>query len=323
MPPGSALEIFPTSLHHGDMRLRCLSILFLLTSLAFADIVEDVQAALAQRNFAAADSQLQAYRAQHGVDPAYLEALSWTARAALDTNQLQQADTAAKQTETLARELLRKRSLDAEPHLPIALGAAFEVQAQVLAAHGQNAQAAALLRHALVSYGNTSISPRLHKNLNLLSLTTLPAPPLNTAEYLGSRPVSLSQLKGSPVLLFFWAHWCGDCKYEGPIITRLSSEFAPKGLTVLAPTQLYGYAARGADAKPKDEITYIGQVWQQYYPGLQSVPVPISKTNFTNYGASTTPTLVLVDRKGRVALYHPGLMQYDDLRSAIEKTMSN
>jgi thiol-disulfide isomerase/thioredoxin len=305
------------------MRLRCLSILLLLTSLAFADIVEDVRAALAQRNFAAADSQLQAYRAQHGVDPAYLEALSWTARAALDTNQLQQADTAAKQTETLARELLRKRSLDAEPHLPIALGAAFEVQAQVLAAHGQNAQAAALLRHALVSYGNTSISPRLHKNLNLLSLTTLPAPPLNTAEYLGSRPVSLSQLKGSPVLLFFWAHWCGDCKYEGPIITRLSSEFAPKGLTVLAPTQLYGYAARGADAKPKDEITYIGQVWQQYYPGLQSVPVPISKTNFTNYGASTTPTLVLVDRKGRVALYHPGLMPYDDLRSAIEKTMSN
>jgi thiol-disulfide isomerase/thioredoxin len=323
MLPGSALETFPTSLHHGDMRVHRLSILLLLSSLAFADIVDDVRAALAQRNFAAADSQLQTYRAQHGVDSAYLEALSWTARAALDANQLQQADAAAKQTETLARELLRKRSLDAEPHLPIALGAALEVQAQVLAAHGQNAQAAALLRHALVSYGNTSISPRLHKNLNLLSLTTLPAPPLSTSEYLGTRPVSLSQRKGAPVLLFFWAHWCGDCKYEGPIISRLSSEFAPKGLTVLAPTQLYGYAAKGEDAKPKDEIAYIGQVWQQYYPGLQSVPVPISKTNFTNYGASTTPTLVLVDRKGRVALYHPGLMQYDDLRSAIEKTMSN
>ena len=144
----------------------------------------------------------------------------------LAANQLDQADAAAKQTEALARQLLQKRSLDAEPHLPIALGAALEVQAQVLAAHGQNAQAAALLRHALVSYGNTSISPRLHKNLNLLSLTAQPAPALSTSEYLGSRPVPLSQLKGSPVLLFFWAHWCGDCKYEGPIITRLSSEFA-------------------------------------------------------------------------------------------------
>jgi len=305
------------------MRFRLFAILFLLSSFAFADIVEDVRVALAHRNFAAADSQLQTYRAQHGVDPAYLEALSWTAREALDTNQLDQADNAAKQTEALARQLLRKRSLDAEPHLPIALGAAFEVQAQVLAAHGLNAQAATLLRRALVSYGNTSISPRLHKNLNLLSLTSQPAPPLSTSEYLGTRPVPLSQLKGSPVLLFFWAHWCGDCKYEGPIISRLSSEFASKGLTIVAPTQLYGYAAQGEDAKPKDEITYIGQVWQHYYPGLQSVPVPISKTNFTNYGASTTPTLVLVDRKSRVTLYHPGLMQYEDLRSAIEKTLSN
>ena len=122
------------------------AILLLLSSLVFADIVNDVRTALAQRNSAAADSQLQTYRTQHGVDAAYLEALSWTARAALDANDLQQADSVAKETETLARQLLQKRSLDAEPHLPIALGAALEVEARVLAAHGQNAQAAALLR---------------------------------------------------------------------------------------------------------------------------------------------------------------------------------
>jgi len=317
------LESFLTSLHHGGMRLRYFAILLLLSSLGFADVVVDVRTALAQRNFAAADSALQAYRIQHGVDPAYLEALSWTAREAVAANQLEKADAAAKQTETLARQLLRKRPLDAEPHLPVALGAAFEVQAQVLMAHGQNTQATTLLRRALATYGSTSIGPRLHKNLNLLTLTSQPAPPLTTSEYLGSRPAPLSQLKGSPVLLFFWAHWCVDCKYEGPIISRLSSEFAPKGLTVLAPTQLYGYTAKGEDATPKDEIAYIGQVWQHYYPGLQSVPVPISKTDFTNYGASTTPTLVLVDRKGRVALYHPGLMEYDDLRAVIEKILSN
>jgi thiol-disulfide isomerase/thioredoxin len=310
------------------MRLiRHFTILLLLSSssfssFVFADIVEDVRAALAQRNFAASDSELQKYRAQHGIDPAYIEALSWTARAALAADQLEQADATAKQIETMVRQQLQKRPLDAEPHLPIALGAALEVQAQVLAARGQNRQAAALLQRALVNYRNTSISPRLHKNLNLLSLTAQPALPLSTEEYLGARPVPLSQLKGSPVLLFFWAHWCGDCKYEGPIVSRLSSEFASKGLAVLAPTQLYGYAAKGEDAKPKDEITYIAQVWRQYYPALQSVPVPISKTNFTNYGASTTPTIVLLDRKGRVALYHPGLMPYEDLRAALEKVVA-
>ena len=68
-------------------------------------------------------------------------------------------------------------------------------------------------------------------------------------------------------------------------------------------------------------MAYIGQVWQHYYPALQDVPVPVSKANFDRYGASTTPTLVLIDRRGRVALYHPGLMSYDELRSAIEKAM--
>src|SRR5579863_6721338 len=308
------------------MKLRVFSALLLISALvglSSADIIEDLRSTLEARNFPAADAQLSNYRAQHGIDPLYIEALSWEARAALSANLLDQAQKYAQQTELLAREQLHHRSLDSEPHLPIALGAALEVQAQVLAAHSQNRQAAALLQHALATYGTTSIAPRLHKNLNLLNLTAQPALPLSTDEYLGARPVPLSQLKGSPVLLFFWAHWCGDCKYEGPIISQLSSEFAPKGLAVLAPTQLYGYVAKGEDAKPKEETAYIGEVWQRFYPGLQSVPVPISKTNFTNYGASTTPTLVLLDRKGRVALYHPGLMQYDDLKAAIEKTLSN
>jgi hypothetical protein len=32
--------------------------------------------------------------------------------------------------------------------------------------------------------------------------------------------------------------------------------------------------------------------------------------------------LVLLDRSGRVALYHPGVMPYDELRSAVEKVVS-
>ena len=69
----------------------------------------------------------------------------------------------------MALEQLKQRSLDAEPHLPIALGAALEVQSQVLAARGQRTQAMAVLQAALRTYGNTSIHDRLQKNLNLLS----------------------------------------------------------------------------------------------------------------------------------------------------------
>ena len=70
-------------------------------------------------------------------------------------------------------------------------------------------------------------------------------------------------------------------------------------------------------------MAYIDSVRQRYYAGLLDMPVPVSKANFNTYGASTTPTLVLLNRSGRVALYHPGAMPYDDLRSAIEKVVNN
>jgi thiol-disulfide isomerase/thioredoxin len=306
-----------------DMTPRLFGILVLLSSLSFAGIIEDVRTSLARNNFTAGDAELQTYRTQQGVTPEYLEALSWMARASLAANQIDRAESYATQTETLSRQLLLKRSLDSDPHLPAALGAALEVRAQVLAAQGQQTQAVALLQRSLATYGNTSIRARLQKNLNLLSLTGHPAPSLAITQYIGPKPVALSQLKGSPVLLFFWAHWCPDCKNEAPILASLSSEFVSKGLTVVAPTQLYGYAAQGEDAKPKDEFAYAEHVWQHFYPGLQAAPVPVSKENFNRYGASTTPTLVLLDRNGRVSLYHPGVMSYDDLRSAIEKVLPN
>jgi thiol-disulfide isomerase/thioredoxin len=289
---------------------------------SIAGVADGVRNQLARNDFAAAEAELQTYRNQHGVTPDYLEGLSWMARASLKANRLDRADTFARQTETLSRQLLLKRALDAEPQLPIALGAALEVQAQALASQGKQAQAVALLRRSVATYGNTSIQARLQKNLNLLALTGQPAPPIKVTRYLGAKPSTLAQLNGSPVLLFFWAHWCGDCKAEGPVIAQLRSEFGPRGLTLLAPTQLYGYRAQGEDAQPKDELAYIERVWQHFYPALQNVPVPVGKENFNQYGASTTPTLVLVDRTGRIALYHPGVMPYNELRAAIEKEIA-
>jgi thiol-disulfide isomerase/thioredoxin len=293
-----------------------------LVTPAWAGIVEDVRQALAQNGFSTAEAELNSYRAKNGVGGEYVEAYSWMARAALDARDYDQAAAYAKQTSALAIEQLKRRPLDAEPHLPLALGAAIEVESQVLTARGQRRQATAVLQSALDTYGKTSIRARLQKNLNLLSFEGKPAPALRAEQFLGSKPPTLAQLKGSPVLLFFWAHWCGDCKAEAPIVTQLRTEFAPKGLTVLGPTRLYGYTAQIENATPSDELAYIDAVRHRFYAGLLDMPVPISKYNFETYGASTTPTLVLLDRTGKVAMYHPGALPYDQLKIEIEKVVA-
>jgi thiol-disulfide isomerase/thioredoxin len=304
------------------MLLRILLASLLLTASAWAGVVDDVRLALARNNFSAAESVLNSYRSQQGVNPEYLEAYSWMARVALDQGQYDQASAYAKQTKSFVLEQLKQRSLDSDPHLPIALGAALEVQSQALAARGQRTQAVALLQSALRTYGNTSIHDRLQKNLNLLSLQGRPAPPLKSDEFLGAKLPLPAELKGSPVLLFFWAHWCSDCKAEAPIITQLRSEFSGQGLQVIGPTRLYGYTAQIEHASASDELGYIDAVRHRFYAGLLDMPVPISRYNFDTYGASTTPTLVLLDRTGRVAMYHPGALPYAELRAEIEKVVA-
>lgn len=289
---------------------------------AQSDLIGDIRSDLGQNSFSAAEAELRDYKSKHGVTPDYLEALSWMARGAAAMKQWDQATGYATETRTLAEQQLTKRKLDAEPHLPMAVGAAYEVLAQGMAEKGHVAEAERLLRTALARYGSTSIGPRLQKNLNLLALVGRPAPALQATQFLGPKPPALASLKGSPVLLFFWAHWCVDCKAEVPVIVRLRQEFASQRLVVIGPTQLYGYAAQGNDATPAQERNYIDAVRQQYYSKLLDMPVPLSKANFNTYGASTTPTLVVLNRAGQVAMYHPGAMSYAELREAIQNAVA-
>ncbi len=45
--------------------------------------------------------------------------------------------------------------------------------------------------------------------------------------------ISLSDFRGKPVLINFWATWCKFCRYEMPYLQQIYEEWSDKGLVVL------------------------------------------------------------------------------------------
>jgi thiol-disulfide isomerase/thioredoxin len=298
------------------------SSLLLVSAIGAADIpiiVYQVRLAAANGDLRNARLELKQYREALGVTPEYIEALSWVGRGEFVARNYAAAEQNAEEVRKLCLERLAKRKLDADASLPAALGASIEIQAQSAAAAGRRTEAVVFLRSESTRWRDTSIRARIQKNLNLLTLEGKPAPALELTQSLaGHKAQSLAAHRGHPVLLFFWAHWCADCKLEIPIVNKIRQTYGPRGLVVIAPTQHYGYVAGGQDAARDVETRYIGDVFSRYYSQLGAVEIPVSEENFMRYGVSTTPTLVLIDARGMVRLYNPGNLSYEQLASKIE-----
>jgi thiol-disulfide isomerase/thioredoxin len=284
------------------------AILLLFAYCCSAQLVPYVQALVTRGDMPDAQNLTAQFRRQYGSTPEALAAMSWLARGELNARQYDKAMTDAEEVERLVKSSLGARKLDGDPYSPLALGTSYEVQAQALVALKRRSEALQLLQNAERDWRGSSILGRLQKNVLLLTLVGHPMPEIRGVP---------NTWRGKPVLLFFWAQWCPDCKVDGPIIAKLATEFEPKGLVVIAPTRFYGYTATAENVSPADEKRVIDEVFQRYYSIIPNAIVPIDESNFDRFGASTTPTIVVADRQGIVRLYHPGFMDENSLRAGI------
>ena len=271
----------------------------------------------------AAQTLLQQQRGYHDqASPEWLVAASWLGRGASFAQRWDVAEQYAREAYDGSSSLLNDREVDLERQLPAALGAGIEVLGRVQDARGDRSGAVEFLRAQHETYKGTSIETRIQKNILLLSLEGHPFPVIDVEHYLGEQVLSPDSLKGKVVVAFFWAHWCPDCKQQLPILDQLYEQYGERDLAIIGPTQLYGYIARGQDATPAEELEYLRGAYQERFPVPTWMSVPVSQQSFLDFGISTTPTLVIIDREGVVELYNPGTLSYEELSAQVERLLA-
>jgi thiol-disulfide isomerase/thioredoxin len=308
---GSAAPTAEVAASHEGAALEISELVGQLRDMAWAEEVDAAQALIEQQ------------RPHHDVSsPEWLLAASWLGRGASFAERWEVAEHYAREAHDGSLALLDERELDADSQLPLALGAGIEVLGQAQDARGDHAGAVDYLAAQRERYRGTSIETRIQKNALLLGLEGQPFPVLDVEHYLGAPLPSADSLKGKVVIAFFWAHWCPDCKRQLPILEQLHETYGERGLAIVGPTQLYGYVARGQDATPEEELEFLRGAYQQRYPIPSWMSVPVSQQNFLDFGVSTTPTLVIIDREGIVRLYNPGDLPYDELSAHVERLLA-
>jgi len=153
-----------------------------------------------------------------------------------------------------------------------------------------------------------AIRPRLV--LGAPSMVGKPAPDLALPVAANGAPgggeaatLSIASLKGSAVLLDFWASWCGPCAMEAPIVDRIARRFQKKGLVVV-----------GVNVSDTREIVkaYAAQKGLSYPMVLDP-----NNTSYTLYGVKQLPSLVVIDKHGDVTAFMTGLVDEGSLSEIV------
>jgi cytochrome c biogenesis protein CcmG, thiol:disulfide interchange protein DsbE len=131
------------------------------------------------------------------------------------------------------------------------------------------------------------------------------APAFSTWD-LSGKPVNLTDFRGRPVLLTFWATGCAACKEELPALQGIQDRYQSTGLTVLAVN--YG----------ETNDVRMSQYLAALHVNLKAVIDP-KGTIAHAYGVFGLPITVLVDRKGRVGQIIIGLVPSAVLEDAVAR----
>ncbi|MGI8999271.1 MAG: TlpA family protein disulfide reductase [Candidatus Limnocylindria bacterium] len=111
------------------------------------------------------------------------------------------------------------------------------------------------------------------------------APDFSLAD-LDGNPIHLAELRGRPVIVNFWASWCGPCVEEFPLLSQAATRHADDGLVVI------GIVWQDRSEAARDFMTRNGATWASAMDPGERVA--------TDYGILGPPETYFIGRDGMI-----------------------
>ena len=119
--------------------------------------------------------------------------------------------------------------------------------------------------------------------------------------------ISLSDYRGSPVILNFWASWCPPCREETPILQKVWVENQNKGIVILAVN---------VQDREEDALQYLAE-FGVTFPNVYDKNGGIT----VDYGVTGLPVTFFVDRRGEIVGRWVGSIGHVSLSSWAESLL--
>ena len=120
-------------------------------------------------------------------------------------------------------------------------------------------------------------------------------------------PVTLSSFRGKPVVVNFWATWCGPCQMEMPYFETLSKEYADQ-------IQFMMVNLTDGQRETVDYVKKFLEVNGYTFPAFYDTDMDAAIT----YSVYSIPLTLFVDAEGALITSHTGAMDEATLRNYIE-----
>jgi len=150
--------------------------------------------------------------------------------------------------------------------------------------------------------------PERERSLDALTLQ-IPAPipgapaPSFQAQLTDGTLLNLDDLRGSPVILNFWATWCAPCELEMQDLQSLYEDYARQGLRIVG-------------INSGEEIAAITP-WIERLQLQFDIALDVDLNITTLYGVNGQPTTFVINSDGMIEKVFYGLTSRDQLESEI------